>query len=138
MKVNRIMVKAEDLVTIDSSKTVFDAITKMSEKNVGSILIKENDKITGILTNKDVMESIVKDKSSAFDMNLSEFITSDLISVSENDEVNNAIKVLKNAKTHHLMVHNDKSEIIGIFSSYDIVRERALDLDAFPWIRSWF
>jgi len=50
--------KGGDVLKIDGSATVFEAITKIVELNVGSILVTEGDKVVGIMTERDYLRKI--------------------------------------------------------------------------------
>ena len=50
--------KGGDVLTIDASVTVFDAIKRMVEANVGSLLVTENGKLSGIVTERDYLRRV--------------------------------------------------------------------------------
>ena len=44
--------KGHDVITVGSDETVFDAIRKMAEKNIGSLVVCEGAKVVGIITER--------------------------------------------------------------------------------------
>jgi CBS domain-containing protein len=50
------------LITLSSKATVYDAIKLMYEKKIRRIIILEKEKLVGIITDKDIFKSLVKNK----------------------------------------------------------------------------
>ena len=136
MEVRKIMIPLSKLISCDPKDDIQTAINKMAEFDVNSIAIMKDSKVVGLVTTNDVLDALAKFKAEALGNPLDGIMSVTLISVHEKEQVNNTIIKMKEAQTHHMLVINDQGEFTGLISSYDIVRERALDIRAHPWPRS--
>ena len=136
MQVKDAMVQRDNLVTASPSATIKDAMEKMIEHNVGSVIITQTkDKAIGIVTTQDIMNEFLRSGASGFETKLNKIMSTNLITVDQFDPLNLGIKKLQESCTHHLVVTTNKGKLQGILSSFDIVRERSLDIKAYPWTR---
>lgn len=135
MEIGKFMITADHFVVCEPDETVSTAITKMVKAKIGSILIKELDTVIGIVTNIDILEIIDSKATTGLEVKLKDIMSDKLITVSPSDQLNTALLTMEEKKVHHLLVEEDK-KIVGFISSFDLIREKALDTKAFPWIRA--
>ncbi|MEO8254158.1 MAG: CBS domain-containing protein [Flavobacterium sp.] len=122
MTVNQILsTKGNTVYSIISTISVYDAIKVMGEKNVGAILIIEDDQLKGILSERDYARKIVlKDKASK-DTFVHEIMVSNVITVSPNDDLDDCMELMSSKRIRHLpVVENGK--VIGLISIGDVVK----------------
>lgn len=137
LKIAKAMIPKEKLVTAKPTQTVKEAAELMVKHNVSSVIISADlIKAEGIVTMKDIVKLLLDKEESGFDTKLQEIMSSDLITVTSESQLGPAIQKLEAIKTHHLVVVDNEGNLAGILSSFDIVRERALDIRAHPWVRS--
>lgn len=130
------MVPKEKLITSSADETVLDAMKKCVSENISAIIIvSDPDTAVGIVTSDDLMRILVEKGADGFDVKLQDIMTKELVTVKEEDQLNPSIQKLESVKKHHLVVVDDGGNLAGILSSYDIVRERSLDIRSHPWIR---
>ena len=88
MTVNQILSsKGKEVYSVLSTNTVFEALTIMSEKNIGAILVIEDTVLKGILSERDYARKIVlKDKSSK-DALVKEIMVSEVICIKPSDNL---------------------------------------------------
>lgn len=110
-------------VTCPEDTNIKTAATTMTEKKVGSIIITNNDKPRGIITDKDLRTKIATGKSSISDM-VTQIMSSPVITIPENISIAEAqITMLRN-KITHLCITKDgtnDSVLVGVMSEHDIV-----------------
>jgi CBS domain-containing protein len=136
MQVKDAMVTREKLITSSPSDIVKNAMEKMIENQVGSVIITQSDdKARGIVTAQDVMNELLRSGKMGFQTKLSAIMSRKLITIDEFEPLNEAILQLQESNTHHIVVTGLQDRLTGILSSFDIVRERSLDIRAFPWTR---
>lgn len=136
MQVRDAMIHRDNLVTLSPSDTVKTAMQKMVKHNVGSVIVTQiNNKAIGIVTTTDIMVEFLKSETSGFETTLNKIMSTNLIIIDEFDPLNKAIEQLQESNIHHLLVTTDGGNLVGIISSFDIVRERSLDIKAYPWTR---
>jgi CBS domain-containing protein len=113
--------KGSDVLKIDASATVFDALTKVVEKNVGSILVTEDDKVIGIMTERDYLRKVAVKGRTSHDTLVREIMTSPLIYVTPETTIEESMAIMTDRRIRHLpVVEND--EVIGIVSIGDVVK----------------
>ncbi len=121
MTVNQILsTKGNEVHSIVSTITVYDAIKVMGEKNIGSVLVIEDSALKGILSERDYARKIVlKDKASRETL-VHEIMERDLITVKPTDNLDYCMELMTTKRVRHLpVVDNDK--VVGIVSIGDVV-----------------
>jgi CBS domain-containing protein len=122
MTVNQILkAKGNKVYSINSTITVYEALKIIGEKNIGAVLIIEDDVLKGILSERDYARKIVlKDKSSKKTL-VHEIMEKDLITVSLSDTIEHCMEIMSTEKVRHLPVlENDR--VVGIVSIGDVVK----------------
>ena len=122
MTVNQILaVKGKEVYSVLPSITVYDALVSMSEKNIGAILVVEDNLLKGILSERDYARKIaLKDKSSKETL-VHEIMASNVITVKPSDDLDYCMELMYTKKIRHLPVLENQI-IIGIISIGDVVK----------------
>tara|TARA_X000000368_G_C23013762_1_gene704721 strand:- start:135 stop:1118 length:984 start_codon:yes stop_codon:yes gene_type:complete len=107
--VKDIMVTGNKLPIINIKKTIYDAIKVIDKKRLGIVIVKEKNKIAGILTDGDARRGIKYYKKND---QLKKFITSNPLFVSENSPASKALSFMNEKKITSLLVSADND--IGI------------------------
>jgi len=122
MTVNEILnKKGNEVHSILSTITVYEALRIMGEKNVGAVLVIEDDNLKGILSERDYARKIVlKDKASK-DTFVHEIMDKEIVSVKPTDDLDYCMDLITNKRVRHLPVLLDE-KVIGIVSIGDVVK----------------
>jgi signal transduction histidine kinase len=118
-------VMTHEVVTIDEFDSVQDAAKKMSEKKISSILVESGESIQGILTEKDIVKKLVSENRSPSDTLAKEIMTSPMVIIDENDNLEKALRIMLDMNIKKLPVINSQSNdsmVCGIVSLFDITR----------------
>ena len=116
-------VMIENPYQISHDKSIEEAIDLMNEKEVSGLLVVDSDsKLTGILTERDVLFEPINSKKL-----VSELMTKDVISSNENTSLDEAKDILKNQRIEKLPLVDDKNQIAGLYTTQDI-----LNIENFP------
>lgn len=125
------MAKAQDVmtkevVTIDGSATVAEAVNKMRERKVSSLVVERRnpDDAYGILTRKDVVSKVVSAGKKLDEVKVHEIMTKPLIMVSPGLELEYCARLMAMTGIRRAPVFDGK-EIIGILSNTDIFNAAA-------------
>lgn len=105
-----------DPVTISKDKTVGDALAIMKENKIGGIPVVENDKLIGIVTNRDLRFEKEMGKL------IENVMTKENLITIHRDEVANASTILCNNKIEKLPVVDDEGNLVGLITYKDIVK----------------
>ena len=120
-----LMVKGPDVIVTDPETTVLEAARLMSEDNVGSIIIRENDEIAGIFTERDLLRRVVAVKKNPETLRLREVMSSPVASCRLEDTVEHCARVFAESKIRHLAVIED-GVLVGLIGLRDIRKAEAM------------
>ncbi len=110
-------------VTLEVSASIQQAAQIMSEFNVSSIMLTENEKLSGILTDRDLRRRCV---AKALDVSLpvSQIMSSNIISMRSDDLVLHALMMMTKTNINHLPIIDD-GKIIGMLTATDLTRHNS-------------
>ncbi|TDD94725.1 CBS domain-containing protein [Flavobacterium cellulosilyticum] len=122
MTVNQILKeKGQEVHSIISTITVYEALRIMGERNVGAVLIIEDTILKGILSERDYARKIALNNKSSRDTFVHEIMDTDVITVKPSDDINYCMDLITNKRIRHLPVLLDE-KVVGIVSIGDVVK----------------
>lgn len=121
--------KGDAVYSIGPDATVFDAIGTMVEKNAGSLLVTEEAEILGILTERDYLRRVALEGRSSRSTRVREIMTTELVVVSPDCDLEQAMAVMTEKRIRHLPVMAG-SGLAGVISIGDIVRHLSAERKA--------
>ena len=95
--VNQVMSK--NVLTADKSTSLQDAAQKMNELNIGSVIVTENEKPVGILTERDFVTKVAAEGRPLF-TEVSEVMSSPLITIEPEETIWEASEMMKEKLIH--------------------------------------
>jgi CBS domain-containing protein len=107
--------------TADSTETLADAAVKMARANIGCVLIIQNDSLSGILTERDIVRALSQSKQSPIDL-ISQWMTKDPITVSPTEDIEVVKKLMLKNHFRHLPVVSDNGKVVGMISIRDLIK----------------
>lgn len=122
MTVNQILsTKGKEVYSVVSTITVYEALTVMSEKNIGAILIIEDTVLKGVLSERDYARKIVLKSKSSKKTFVHEIMVEDVVTVKPSDSLDYCMELMSASRVRHLpVIENDL--IVGIISISDVVK----------------
>jgi CBS domain-containing protein len=121
MKVSDILKsKGSNVYSITSGLTVYEALKVMGEKNIGALLVIEEEKLLGIISERDYARKIVLKGKSSNETLVKEIMTEKVIAVSPDDFIEKCMELMSEKKIRHLPVVKD-DKVTGIISITDVV-----------------
>lgn len=122
MTVNQILSKkGKEVYSVLPTITVYEALVKMSEKNIGAILVMEDNKLKGILSERDYARKIALKAKSSKKTFVHEIMAENVITVKPSDNLDYCMELMYTKKIRHLPVLENES-IVGIISIGDVVK----------------
>ena len=116
MLVSDVMNKS--VVVVKKDATIKEASDAMSKMGIGSLVVAENSKLVGMITNNDIVKSVAQEKSPQSTL-VEEIMKSDVMSISPDKTIEDAVDIMVQHKLRELpVIENDK--IKGIISVSDI------------------
>jgi len=110
-----------DFFSVTPNSLVIDAIKMMNEKEVGALLVIENDNLVGIMSERDYTRKVILNNRSSSETNVNEIMTSDLKIVNSSQTINECMIIMSNNHIRHLPVV-DNNKIIGLLSVIDVLK----------------
>lgn len=113
--------KGSVVFSVMSTDTVYRALEVMAEKNVGSVLVIDDETLVGILSERDYSRKIILLDRGSRETAVAEIMTSTLITVGLETTVTDAMELMTEERVRHLPVLED-GELVGLISIGDVVK----------------
>jgi CBS domain-containing protein len=108
--------------SITPSTSVFDAVRRMAEKNIGALLVMEDVKIVGIITERDYARKIILMGRSSKETPVRDIMTSPVMYVRPDQTNEECMALMTDNRVRHLPVM-DNGKLIGLISIGDLVKD---------------
>ena len=113
--------KGSQVWSISPEATVLAGLTLMAEKNIGALLILENNRPVGIMSERDYARKITLEGRSSRETKIRSIMTTRLVWVHSTDTVEHAMAVMTRERIRHLPVM-DGDTVMGLVSIGDLVK----------------
>ena len=124
--VNEVMSK--DVLTLDKSTSLQDAAENMKKLSIGCVIVTDDNKPVGIITERDFVTKIAAEGRPLF-TEIKEVMSVPLITIDGEDTIWEASELMKEKSIHKLPVKED-DKITGIVTTSDIVRISSVGSDS--------
>ena len=114
--------KGASTISVLPDTTVFDALKIMAEKNIGSVVVMENDKYLGIVSERDYSRKVILNGKSSTDTQVAEIMSSDFPRVTPSDSIDYCMQLMSDKNIRYLPVFEGE-KLSGILSINDVVKE---------------
>jgi predicted transcriptional regulator len=118
MKIREIM--STDVKQIDSSATIRETAERMKKFDIGCLPVKENNKIVGIITDRDIVIRAVVQGEDPNNATITSFYTPEVFCCSQDDELADAVKLMEDAQIRRLVVLDQDNQAVGVISAGDV------------------
>lgn len=102
--------------------TVLDAMQLMAEKGIGALVVLENGRLAGIVSERDYARKVALLERSAFSAKVREIMTADVITVGPRHTTQQCMQLMTDRHLRHLPVLAE-GELIGLLSIGDLVKQ---------------
>jgi CBS domain-containing protein len=110
----------KEVITITVDKTVFEAANLMDSKEIGCLIIVEDETPVGIVTERDLVRRIIA-KKLPYDIKVSQIMTSKLVTVDPEVSLKDAARLMSTNKIRRLIVVK-QNKLVGIAVASDFIR----------------
>ena len=121
-KIHKLLdMKGHEVYSIQAKQTVYEAIAEMDAQNVGGLIVKEGDKVVGIITERDYTRKVILKGRSSRETPVESIMTRKLVSITPDQTVKDAMKLMTTERCRHLPVFKD-GQLNGMLSIGDLVK----------------
>jgi len=110
------------LITSDPEDHISQIASSMQRHNVGSVVVTKNQRIVGILTERDFVKIVEKVGMLLKEDQAKHFMANPVITVQSEAPVKDAIKLMQANHIRHLVVLNKDLRMVGIVSARDLMK----------------
>jgi CBS domain-containing protein len=108
-------------ITISGEATIHDVVKIMAEQNIGFLVVVENGRMVGVLSEKDVVRSLAERGN--LSVKVSDICKRDIITLQEDATLEEAAEMMGKHGIRHVVVVNKSGELIGVVSVRDLIQE---------------
>ena len=120
--------KGRHVWTISKDSTVLDSLKLMAEKQIGGLVVIEDDQVAGIFTERDYARRVGPARRKPEETRIEEVMTRELITVNPTQTVNECMVLMTDNHIRHLPVL-DEDRLVGIISVGDVVKDMIEELE---------
>lgn len=114
-------VKGHDVWSISSNHTILEAIQLMADKEIGSLLVIDGEKLTGIVTERDYARKVALEGRSSKDSKVADIMSSKVLCARPDQTVEECMALMSDKRARHLPIVDHK-KVIGVVSIGDLVK----------------
>jgi Predicted signal-transduction protein containing cAMP-binding and CBS domains len=120
--------KGYQIHTIAPDATVFDAIKLMCDKGIGALLVLENGKLVGIISERDYTRKVILQNRSSLTTPVKDIMTSKVLYLTPEQTIEDCMLLMSKHPIRHVpIMENDRP--IGVLSSKDIMKNLISEKD---------
>lgn len=121
--------KGHQIVSVESGTKLAAAIQLLGEKKIGAVLVMNQSRLEGILSERDIVRVIGERGAGALEEPVSQVMTRKVVTCKETDTVAELMEMMTTGKFRHLPV-TDNGNVVGLISIGDIVKRRVQEYEA--------
>lgn len=114
--------KGHDIFSISPDDSVYLAIERMSEKGIGALVVLDNGRLVGMISERDYARKVILQGRSSRKTRVGDIMTTEVICVRPTSTVDECMALLTEKRIRHLPVLQ-KGKLTGIVSIGDLVKE---------------
>lgn len=114
--------KGRDIWHIRPDESVLEAIKLMAEKKIGALLVMEDERLVGIVSERDYARKVILMGKSSRDTPVRDIMTAQVVNTEPLDSIEDCMKLMTDGRIRHLPVL-DGGRVVGVLSIGDLVKE---------------
>ena len=120
--------KGHNVETIAPDATVYDAIKRMADLDIGALVVMDGGRVVGVITERDYARNVFLQGKSSPSTPVREAMADEVLSVGREERTRDCMAIMTGKRTRHLLVI-EGGELLGILSIGDLVRSIVAEQD---------
>ena len=112
--------KGRNIISVKPDDSVLAAIRVMAEKNIGAVVVMQDDSLIGIMSERDYARKVIVKGRASDATPVSDIMTSEVFTATGGETVNNCMAMMTEKKIRHLPIVED-GNVVGMISIGDLV-----------------
>ena len=113
--------KGHDFSTVRPGDTVFNAIKKMADQNIGSLIVMDDNKLVGLITERHYARNVILKGKTSLSMRVEDIMSTSVVCARPEQTVEECMAVMSDRRVRHLPVLENK-QVVGVVSIGDLVK----------------
>lgn len=113
--------KGSQVFTISPDDSVYDALVELARRDIGALIVVENGKVVGILSERDYARKVILRGESSRELKVRKIMTHRPVCVGPSHGVEECMEIMTTCKVRHLPVL-DQARLVGVISIGDVVK----------------
>jgi arabinose-5-phosphate isomerase len=114
------VMKKKNLPIISSQAAIKEVIQRISEGKLGLVVIIDNNKIIGIITDGDIRRTMESREKDFFNLKAEDLMSNEPKLIYESDKLISASNIMSQHKINSLLVVNESNDLVGVVQVYDL------------------
>lgn len=113
--------KGHDIFSIGPNDSVYDAIARMSDHGVGALLVMDEGRLLGIVSERDYTRKVILQGRASRETRVAEIMTPNVVTAPPGMLVSDAMRLMSESRIRHLPIVQDQT-VTGVVSIGDLVK----------------
>lgn len=113
--------KGDAVFAIRPDLRLTDACSELDRRRVGALIVCDNDRVVGVLSERDVVKAVARDGATALEQPVSDFMSPDVVFADPGETVAILMGRMTDRRIRHLPVLRD-GRLVGVISIGDVVK----------------
>ena len=113
--------KGSSVISVTPQTRVIDALHIMADRNIGSIMVIENNVYCGLLTERDYARKVILKGKASSDTLVKDIMSNDLPHINRDTSIDSCMQLMSDNNLRYLPVF-EQQNVIGIISINDVIK----------------
>ena len=115
-------IMSREPITLESSASAMDAAAAMRTADIGDVLVTDNGRLRGIVTDRDIVMRVVSAGRNPAEVPLADICSTDVMTLSPSDDLQSAVSAMRDSAIRRIAVVEDGAPV-GVVSLGDLAVE---------------
>ena len=111
-------IMSKNIIVGSASDGIYEIASIMKENDIGFLPIARDDKIVGVITDRDIVVKIISNHD--YNSNITNYMTKDIVDVSIDSSLSDVLNIMKKYRVKRVLVTDD-NHVLGVVSISDLL-----------------